>query len=83
MFKKSQNFILAAMALLMIAGFAYSAVKAENVPLIPRETLFGNPVKAAPRISDPAANAWPTWPPRTRAFSMSGCVPSARRMTPR
>ena len=51
MFKKSQNFIPAVIVLLMIAGFAYSAVKSENVALIPREALFGNPVKAAPRIS--------------------------------
>ncbi len=51
MFKKPQLFILAAMVLLMIAGPAYSAATAQSVPLIPRDTLFGNPVKASPRIS--------------------------------
>ncbi len=48
--KKSKVFVLAGMALLMIAGLA-TAVAAQDLPLIPRQILFGNPVKSSPRIS--------------------------------
>ena len=37
---------------------------ASNVPLIPREVLFGNPEKMAPGLS-PTENAWPTWRRKT------------------
>jgi dipeptidyl aminopeptidase/acylaminoacyl peptidase len=47
MSKNSRIFILAVATLLMIAAPAL----ADELPLIPRETLFGNPVKASPRIS--------------------------------
>lgn len=50
MSKKSKSFILAGMAVFMIAGLATVAA-AQDLPLIPRQILFGNPVKAAPRIS--------------------------------
>jgi len=50
MFNKSKVLVLAGMALLMIAGLA-TALAAQDVPLIPRQILFGNPVKSAPRIS--------------------------------
>ncbi len=50
MLNKSKVLVLAGMAVLMIAGLA-TAWAAEDLPLIPRQVLFGNPVKAAPRIS--------------------------------
>ncbi len=50
MFNKSKVLVLAGMAVLMIAGLA-TAWAAEDLPLIPRQILFGNPVKSAPRIS--------------------------------
>jgi dipeptidyl aminopeptidase/acylaminoacyl peptidase len=52
--KKSHVLVLAGMALLMIAGLA-TAAAAQDLPpkvsLIPRQILFGNPVKSSPRIS--------------------------------
>jgi dipeptidyl aminopeptidase/acylaminoacyl peptidase len=52
MSKKTKAIFLAVAALFMIAGLAAS-LSAQDMPpkLIPREILFGNPVKAAPRIS--------------------------------
>jgi dipeptidyl aminopeptidase/acylaminoacyl peptidase len=50
--KKTRFFSLAIPAVLMIAGLAAAlAAQAPEVPLIPRQILFGNPVKSAPRIS--------------------------------
>jgi dipeptidyl aminopeptidase/acylaminoacyl peptidase len=50
MSRKSKVFVLGGLALLMITGMA-SYLSAQDLPLIPREILFGNPVKASPRIS--------------------------------
>jgi dipeptidyl aminopeptidase/acylaminoacyl peptidase len=60
MSSKTKGLILAALAVLLIAGPA-AALSAQDLPpkgtgataqpLIPRQILFGNPVKAAPRIS--------------------------------
>ncbi len=50
MSKKFRVLILAGLAAFMIAGLA-SVLAAQDQPLIPRQILFGNPVKASPRIS--------------------------------
>jgi hypothetical protein len=48
-----------AAALLAASALAAPVLAAPSVPLIPRETLFGNPVKAAGRISPDGK--WITW----------------------
>ena len=48
--KKTRFLFWAIPVVLMIAGLA-SSVAAQDIPLIPRQILFGNPVKSAPRIS--------------------------------
>ncbi|HET19859.1 MAG TPA: S9 family peptidase, partial [Chromatiales bacterium] len=50
MTKKSQGLLMACAAVLMAVAPMISA-GADDVPLIPREVLFGNPVKASPRLS--------------------------------
>ncbi len=50
MAKKKAGRFLALAAFLMAVAPMFSAV-ADDVPLIPREVLFGNPVKASPRLS--------------------------------
>jgi dipeptidyl aminopeptidase/acylaminoacyl peptidase len=42
---------LATLALVLGSASAWASPKTGDVPLIPREVLFGNPTKAAPRIS--------------------------------
>ena len=48
--KRFTRMFLAGMAVLLIAG-AMMAAAVKDVPLIPRQILFGNPVKASPRLS--------------------------------
>ncbi len=50
MSKKFRVLVLAGVAASMIAGLA-STLAAQDNPLIPRQILFGNPVKSGPRIS--------------------------------
>lgn len=54
MAKKKAGRILALAAVLMAVTPVFS-VPADTTPLIPREVLFGNPVKASPRISPDGA----------------------------
>ncbi len=48
--KKIRFLVLAGVAASMIAGLA-STLTAQDNPIIPRQILFGNPVKASPRLS--------------------------------
>ncbi len=50
MSKKCKGLVMACAAVLMAVAPMFSAVP-DDVPLIPREVLFGNPVKASPRLS--------------------------------
>jgi dipeptidyl aminopeptidase/acylaminoacyl peptidase len=50
MSKKFRFLVLAGVAASMIAGLA-STLAAQDNPVIPRQILFGNPVKASPRLS--------------------------------
>ncbi len=50
MSKKFRVFVVAGLAVFVIAGLA-SVLASQELPLIPRQILFGNPVKASPRIS--------------------------------
>ncbi len=52
--KKAKGLLLALAAVLMIAAPVAGAVSGEK-PLIPRQILFGNPVKSSPRISPDGA----------------------------